>query len=221
MNPRESTISNKKKKVLPTSRPEGAKARPRRDITEKPHVEAIASPIGQKLISSSGAESAASAIIISLPHHALARRAVGRGVRHSYAVPTAGNCSGPSTVPIPRSNQANAPKSVEPSAVDGLSELAINYCNVLNQEKSSASQSQNTADPTPLSEMQRQNSDSTGLFGGFLSRNSSLVDLAMIAPVDAESQELSDYLSEGFGFIDFPNPDVHPANRGSTSGDKT
>jgi hypothetical protein len=97
----------------------------------------------------------------------------------------------------------------------------MNYCNVLNQGKPSVSQSQNAADPTPLSEMQRQNNNSTGLFGGFLSRNSSLVDLAMIAPVDADSQELSDYLSEGFGFIDFPNPEVHPANRGSTSEDKT
>ena len=221
MNPRESTLSNKKKKVLPASRPEGATVRPRRDIGDKPHVEVSAKPIAQQSKSSSGADSAAAAIVISLPHHALARRAVGRGVRHSYAVPTSGNCSGPSAVPIPRSNPADAPKPVEPSTVDGLSELAINYCNVLNQGKTSASPLQNTADPTPLSEMQRQSNDSTGSFGGFLSRNSSLVDLAMIAPVDEDSQELSDYLSEGFGFIDFPNPDVHPANRGSTSGDKT
>ena len=225
LNPRESTISNKKKKDATASRPEGAKTRPRRGIGEPPHVEVTEKPIVGKLKPSSGAGTSATSNILSLPHHALARRAVGRGVRHSFAVPatrlTTESSSGTTTGAISRSTQADVPKSVEPGTADGLSQLAINYCNVLNQDKSSANSSQNSADPTPLSEMQGQNNESACLFEGFLSRNSSLVDLAMIAPVDADSQELSDYLSEGFGFIDFPNPEVHPANRGSTAGDKT
>ena len=96
--------------------------------------------------------------------------------------------------------------------------MAINYRNVLNEERSSGSQGQDETDPTPLSEMRGQNN--LDFFDGFLSRNSSLVDLAMIAPVDDDEPGLSDLVNDGFGFVDFPNPEVHPANSGEKSCDK-
>lgn len=95
----------------------------------------------------------------------------------------------------------------------------MNYRNVLNEESAAiGSSANNETDPTPLSEMQGQNDDSSGLFGGFLSRNSSLVDLAMIAPVDEDQMEHTDIANRGFGFVDFPNPEVHPSNSGATDG---
>jgi hypothetical protein len=61
--------------------------------------------------------------------------------------------------------------------------------------------------------MQNRSYDSgnSGIFTGFLSRNSSLVDLAMLAPVEEalEAPTTTDS-ARGFGFVDFPNPDVYP-----------
>jgi hypothetical protein len=92
---------------------------------------------------------------------------------------------------------------------DSLSQLAANYRNSLNDLAEEM-------DPTPLSQMQNPETTFSG-FTGFLSRDSSLVDLAMIAPVEDGGNEDREAGTEteadvGFGFIDFPNPEIIGSN---------
>jgi hypothetical protein len=146
-------------------------------------------------------------------HQALARQAVGKGIRHGFAVSAV---------------QPAQPRSTQ-ELDQSLSELASNYRrSFVQQQNSTASDAALAAaaaeaaaaaddlgsdsDPTPLSQMQQERDES---FTGFLSRNSSLIDLAMIAPVDDE--ETSDVATSAsnatnrFGFVDFPNPEVDPS----------
>ena len=128
-------------------------------------------------------------------HEALARRAVGRGIRHSFG--------GVSQLQ-PTATPALAASS---SVADSLSELANNYKKSLQDDTEVAVSDD---DPTPLSQMQGPpdyyNSSS---FSGFLSHSSSLVDLAMIAPVEDALENPSTTARE-FGFDDFPN-DMFPS----------
>jgi hypothetical protein len=128
------------------------------------------------------------------PASILARQAVGRGVRHNVTS---------STVPYPNSSStsfrrpatklsAMPPPQATSSVDQSLSELENNYRSSLTPA-------------TTLSSNQEDPNDE--FFGGFLSRNSSLVDLAMIPPVDGN---YNDYPlgAETFNFVDFPNSEV-------------
>jgi hypothetical protein len=164
-------------------------------------------------------------------HQALARTAVGRGIRHGYSL-TAG--SHPGSQPARLAQNASAPQGNVnaaaargatpfdfpdhmPSANDSLSQLTSNYRNSLNESMSTQSLDDETM-PTPLDQM--RDPSASGAFGGFLSRNSSLVDLAMIPNVDDTDDQQTDFRSFGMNFVDFPNPEVYPTsgNEGSCNG---
>jgi hypothetical protein len=165
-------------------------------------------------------------------HQALARTAVGRGIRHGYSL-NAG--SHPANQPsrlaqntsAPQGNATAAPGGAPfefpdqmPSANDSLSQLTSNYRNSLNDM--SAQSLDDETMPTPLDQM--RDSNASGAFGGFLlSRNSSLVDLAMIPNVDEADDQQTDFRSFGMNFVDFPNPEVYPTsgNEGSCNGNES
>jgi hypothetical protein len=172
-------------------------------------------------------------------HQALARTAVGRGIRHSYSL---GGGSHPGSQPArpmqvqsmhtASAPQGNANASLHPGAPpfdfpelpnanDSLSQLTSNYQNSLNDMSTSLNETQSLDDetmPTPLDQMRDGNA--AGAFGGFLSRDSSLVDLAMIPNVDDTDDQQTDFRSFGMNFVDFPNPEVYPTsgNEGSCNG---
>jgi hypothetical protein len=154
-------------------------------------------------------------------HQALARTAVGRGIRHGYSL-NAGSHLGQPARPGGNTGalqgiaaaSSGAPFDFPdqmPSANDSLSQLTSNYRNSLNDM--SAQSLDDETMPTPLDQMRDPNA-SVG-YGGFLSRNSSLVDLAMIPNVDDPDDQQTDFRSFGMNFVDFPNPEVYP-----TSGDE-
>jgi hypothetical protein len=106
-----------------------------------------------------------------------------------------------------------------PSANDSLSQLTSNYRNSLNDMSAQSLDDETETMPTPLDQMRDPNA--AGAFGGFLlSRNSSLVDLAMIPNVDETDDQQTDFQSFGMNFVDFPNPEVYPTsgNEGSCNG---
>jgi hypothetical protein len=159
-------------------------------------------------------------------HQALARAAVGRGIRHGYSMNTGTRPSQPlqadevhsTTVAQGTATAAlsRASLSVQDST-DSLSELTNNYRSSLNELSS-----QDMADellPTPLDQMRDSNNLSpnesgsftgSGSFACFLPRDSSLIDLAMIDNVDMDGQQ-SDFQALGMSFVDFPNPEVYPS----------
>ena len=153
-------------------------------------------------------------------HQALARTAVGRGIRHGYSL-NAGSHPGSQPARNTSASQGTTAAASSgapfdfpdqmPSANDSLSQLTSNYRNSLNDM--SAQSLDDETMPTPLDQMRDPNA-SVG-YGGFLSRNSSLVDLAMIPNVDDPDDQQTDFRSFGMNFVDFPNPEVYP-----TSGDE-
>jgi hypothetical protein len=138
-------------------------------------------------------------------HHELARRAVGIGIRHGL-IGSGSNTS--LAAPTPALTTSN-------STANSLSELASNYQNSLKEDIVTE---ESDDDPTPLSRMQGRitNSFDTMLeptYVGFLSRNSSLIDLAMLAPVEENAGDLSsggedngNQVRGNYEFLDFPNP---------------
>jgi hypothetical protein len=102
--------------------------------------------------------------------------------------------------------------SASTSTANSLSELANNYQNSLKDDVVTEDSGDN---PTPLSQM--QNGMGSAFDGGmldstgFLSRNSSLIDLAMLAPVDEAlnstnmNEDNVSHIGESFEFLDFPN----------------
>lgn len=136
-------------------------------------------------------------------HQALAQRAVGRGIRHGFAAPQ----------PLGVSSSTARPPAVAATTTN-LSELTQAYQSSLNEASTDVLGSDD--DPTPLSQMQNSgdNYDNSDPFMGFLSRSSSLIDLAMIAPVDEALEEPSSAMTDsarGFGFVDFPYVEVDPS----------
>jgi hypothetical protein len=144
-------------------------------------------------------------------HHELARRAIGRGIRHSIGSSTVNTLP---SVPMPLLPPVPTPLlPSSTSTANSLSELANNYQNSL---KDDIVTEESDGDPTPLSRMQsRIESNFDGMLEesqvGFLSSNSSLIDLAMLAPVDeglnstAHSDDNGNPSGETFEFLDFPN----------------
>lgn len=143
-------------------------------------------------------------------HHELARRAIGRGIRHGLGGSNIPNLLPPVPMPLlPPVPMPILPPST--SAANSLSELTNNYQNSLKDDVVTEDSDDN---PTPLSQMQHGMSctfdggmlDSTA----FLSRNSSLIDLAMLAPVDealngtSTGDDNGNHSGESFEFLDFP-----------------
>lgn len=135
-------------------------------------------------------------------HQALAQAAVGRGVRHTVSIDHTTYASSPqakSSEPAPSAaSSATRISNSGTNTQNDLSELALNYKNSLNDFLQDV-------EPNPIGNT------------GFLSRNSSLIDLAMIPSVEEEeqlsvnepsSQDIDPY-SLGLNFVDFPNSDFH------------
>jgi hypothetical protein len=144
-------------------------------------------------------------------HHELARRAIGRGIRHSLgssALNTQPSVPMPLLLPVPIPLLSSST-----STANSLSELANNYQNSLKEDVITED---SDGDPTPLSRMESRidsNFDAMleGSQVGFLSSNSSLIDLAMLAPVEealnssTNSDDNGNQSAEAFEFLDFPN----------------
>ena len=143
-------------------------------------------------------------------HHVLARAAIGRGIRYSFVPRETAQPARPQTGPgsvvtlthdplaAARSSETNHDLAVKPE--ESLSQLASNYQNSLINLQRSEQQPQSGAasapaadvaddtDPTPLSEMRSISPFGTS-FCGFLPRDSSLIDLAMIPTMEELQQQ--------------------------------
>jgi hypothetical protein len=121
-------------------------------------------------------------------HQELARQAVGKGIRHEFGRPAAPSAAAVAASISPAAAPMPPPIS---NPVGSLTELASNYHNSLMNSTQNEGYDGNDLEPTPLSQM-RDNGEQyyEPYTPGFLSRNSSLIDLAMIAPVeDGNTQE--------------------------------
>lgn len=138
-------------------------------------------------------------------HHELARRAIGRGIRHGYGsnVQNIPNLLPP--VPTPLLPPVPLPQQqlrASTSTANSLSELVSNYQNSLKEDFNNGKDDRNN--DSTSSPMERQDNS----YGGFLSHNSSLIDLAMLAPVeDGLTDDGMDDTNDcdGFEFFDFTN----------------
>lgn len=123
---------------------------------------------------------------------ALARTAVGRGIRHGVTL---------SSKPTPVTDILQVPDPLLQHRSDSLSQLASNYQHSLDDYRSQ-------------DDARAQNNEQ---YQGHLSRDSSLVDLAMIPSLD----DMASYHPEstistkdefGWGFVDFPYPELDPGS---------
>ena len=170
-------------------------------------------------------------------HQAVAQAAVGRGIRHGYGRgllhPSQPTFANPATINASVSTTQDACSFSSESfghATDGLphgvpsnpsfgtfinnplSQLATNYQNSLNDVVSEDALNQN-ANTSASSEVNHQ----MPFPGGFLKRDDSLVDLAMIPVVESSDKHEEMTLKQdcgtedvGLSFIDFPDQDVFP-----------
>ena len=137
--------------------------------------------------------------------HAIAQAAVGRGIRHSIgyaaAPAVAAAASAAATTAPPPAPEQNSTKFLIPTRVeDSLSQLASNYQNSLVDMPSFPDQAGSTSQPSYAHDP----------FPSLLSRNSSLVDLAMI-PTLEEGEGDAVPSVPGMNFVDFPQPEVDPS----------
>jgi hypothetical protein len=122
---------------------------------------------------------------------ALARVAVGKGIKHSYILPNAKPAS-QATITIPN------PLAVHPTPVQAsLSALTNNFRNSLQElEGYTEENNQVTAVSTTYA---------GGYIPGSLRRDDSLVDLAMIPMLDySEPVSTDEQAAQGLTFVDFP-----------------
>lgn len=147
--------------------------------------------------------------------HAIAQAAVGRGIRHSIgfgssataaAAPDAQQSSA-SAAAHPSEQQREINRYYQPMGVqDSLSQLASNYQNSLVDLPSY---------PEPAYSGAQQQQDTSNSFGqdpfpSLLSRNSSLIDLAMIPTLEDGEDDAVPSIP-GMNFVDFPQPEVDPS----------
>jgi hypothetical protein len=145
----------------------------------------------------------------------LARAAAGRGIRHSLAGAAASTgAASPAAEPAAAIRQgepdgatralqaATAASSFALPMSASLSQLELNYRNSINEMAENRLFAE--AEPTPLNEMLV-----AAPRYGFLSRDSSLIDLAMIPPVDGDGDApRTSHSIGGFGLgFDFLDPD--------------
>lgn len=135
---------------------------------------------------------------------ALARAAVGKGVRHGFSVPS------PATEALPSAAMIfpDLPPLPVPDIQDTLSELKNNYQNSL---QDAVITSEETTD-------QENESDPSFNMYHFLRRDSSLVDLAMLVSnvepetmVSMEPTPVNELRNSTLSFVDFPHPDIDPS----------
>ena len=142
---------------------------------------------------------------------ALARVAVGRGIRHGFvpqqqqSVPT-----------ICRTGVASAPQVVAPSPVQAsLNALTHNFRNSLQGLQSSEEVASGSGDQSVSGSINSQNGlylrgqpnlsePNIGFIPGSLRRDDSLVDLAMIPIAEDGLDAAEGVSSNGFSFVDFP-----------------
>ncbi|GAX24688.1 hypothetical protein FisN_4Hh246 [Fistulifera solaris] len=122
---------------------------------------------------------------------ALARSAVGRGIRHGITL---------SSKSTPVTDAAQVPDPLLQQRSDSLSQLASNYQHSLDEYRSHG-------------DVRSDNEH----YEGRLSRDSSLVDLAMIPSLDdvgAYQHESTTSTKDefGWGFVDFPYPELDPSS---------
>ena len=141
-------------------------------------------------------------------YKAVAKSAVGRGIRHSFLnrrlPPQPNNAS---AAPVPEAAHSTSEPQRD-SSQESLTQLAANYRNSLidyHGEGNVEEQFNFDTDPTPLSQMCE---DGTGSNSGLFSRDPSLLELAMIPELDEGGAD--DGNINGFSFVDFPNPEVRP-----------
>jgi hypothetical protein len=140
--------------------------------------------------------------------HALARSAVGKGIKYSYIAPANKAVVGTVKDLRPAKGAPITTTGDNSKAEESLSQLENNFRNSLNEEPDAAV---GDSDPTPLSQMRNDPTASPYDFTGFLHRDNSLVDLAMIPISDDKGNEFgySDTnLDHGLTFVDFPYTDV-------------
>jgi hypothetical protein len=150
---------------------------------------------------------------------ALARVAVGRGVRHGFVPQQNGGADSSTANP----NTSKSPSLVAPSPVQAsLNALTNNYRNSLNELQTTADQdvSNNSTShtqnacfaggsgqqyaPHHANTASTSSSTNLGFIPGSLRRDDSLVDLAMIPLADDGEAMSSAAASTGFSFVDFP-----------------
>lgn len=153
---------------------------------------------------------------------AIAQSAVGRGIRHSFSaastalttVTASAAAEGHPTLGAPTEppTQFLIPTRVE----DSLSQLASNYHNSLVDlpayPEQPVSNVQPQAVPDPLTS-QAPEAPYRDPFPTLLSRNSSLIDLAMIPTMEGDGDGDGDGVPTipGMSFVDFPQPEVDPS----------
>jgi hypothetical protein len=175
-------------------------------------------------------------------HKAVARAAVGKGIRHAFAaVATAAAGGVASATPQGAAAAEGGGCTTALNAISSssftfpeqtsrcLSQLEDNYRNSLNDLTAAETIAAGT-DPTPLDQMQMQQSSTASApsdsmtFTCFLSRNSSLIDLAMLPSIEDGLPPSTDQSKggegggdmEGYGFVDFPHlPYTSQADDGS------
>lgn len=149
---------------------------------------------------------------------AIAQSAVGRGIRHSFsgastAAATAAAAAAAERQPAPGAPTEPTAQFLIPTRVeDSLSQLASNYQNSLvdlpTYPEQPVSNAQPQAVPGPLTS-QAPEASYRDPFPSLLSRNSSLVDLAMIPSLEGDGDGVPTI--PGMSFVDFPQPEVDPS----------
>lgn len=140
----------------------------------------------------------------STSHQALARAAVGKGVRHGFSVPSSATEALSSASMI----FPDSPPLPVPDLQDSLSELTNNYRNSL----------QNAVKSTEDTKDQENESDPSFDMYHFLRRDSSLVDLAMLVSTvepenmgSVEPTPVNEMRNSTLSFVDFPHQDFDPS----------
>ncbi|KAL7567553.1 hypothetical protein ACA910_000157 [Epithemia clementina (nom. ined.)] len=192
-----------------------------------------ASP-AQEFANSENQKSTTMTAYATTSHQAVAQAAVGRGIRHTVGrgiasarpvgnisaatahVPTPLRYSASVSSSISAETAAQAAQKISTGAVaNPLSQLASNFRNSMNDLAGDQSQEVNPTSSDLYDQM--------SFHGGFLRRDDSLVDLAMIPFIDT-NENAGEFFQDGkehdgstddvgLNFIDFPNPDVFPPDR--------
>jgi hypothetical protein len=162
----------------------------------------------------------------SSSQQALAQAAVGKGVRHGFAVPASTSHESATAALASASMIFPDPPQLElPDFQDSLSELTNNYRNSLQDAESSGDYPGKSAN-----EMNEQTNESDPSFQmyNFLSRDSSLVDLAMLIPTtnldsneqlseqtSVEPTPVNEMANTMMPFVDFPPMEAPAENEES------
>jgi hypothetical protein len=131
---------------------------------------------------------------------ALARVAVGKGIRHSFNIPQQKSAAKHPPLVVP--NASNS--SVAESTLASLSALQNNFQNSLQNSQNEGAESTTHGMGASNNQEAETSETSNGFIPGTLRRDDSLVDLAMIPLLD-DSDPIQDIEgSHGLTFVDFP-----------------